>query len=175
MDCMSPVKRRREVGFASPDVAQSIAKPSARPCELIVNAGLWDFDLSAVYPGTSRASMSGRISHMCTLPVSAQLATKYGCETGGNGCDAGNGCARTRFTPPKWGMDRYSRIGSSSKVSSSSSSSESESSLWAPVSVCYCADFPIVLTCIPLSLVQRTHLVHSDLVVFGNICLSTAH
>lgn len=45
---MSPVKRRNEDGFASPDEAQSIANPSARPCELIVNTGVELRDLSYV-------------------------------------------------------------------------------------------------------------------------------
>lgn len=72
---MSPVSRRRADGFESPEDAQSIAKPSARPWEEMVNAGVCVLECTGVYPGTSRDSMSGRTSHMCTFPVSDQLAT----------------------------------------------------------------------------------------------------
>ena len=48
LECTSPVRRRSADGFASPEDAQSIAKPSARPCELIVKAGVCVRALSTV-------------------------------------------------------------------------------------------------------------------------------
>jgi hypothetical protein len=81
LECISPVNNRRD---EDPEEAQSIAKPSARPCELIVNVGVFVRDFSKVNPGTSSDSISGRMSQMCTLPVSAHVATWYGWETSGS-------------------------------------------------------------------------------------------
>jgi hypothetical protein len=43
LESISPVNNRRD---EDPEEAQSIAKPSARPCELMVNVGAFVRDLS---------------------------------------------------------------------------------------------------------------------------------
>ena len=73
-----------------------------------------------------KSSSSATPTSIRTQAVWATSDCQHG--HGGRGEEAGRGCARMRFTPPRWGTERYSSKGSSSSVSSSPSSSSSESS-----------------------------------------------
>jgi hypothetical protein len=134
---MSPESSLDPVDVTSPEDGddeggdQSSANPSARPWATTENTGEFVRVRSIEYPGTSRDSNKGRTSQMWTLPVSAQVATWYGSVTGGRPVFIGRGWARTRFTPPTWGIERNSNIASSSTEASSSSSSSSEKSTGA--------------------------------------------
>lgn len=74
MEWMSPERRRAELDAPPMGLAQSSAKPSARPWLLMVKRGVLERVEEAV-AGERSELRCGATSKMWTLPVSANVAT----------------------------------------------------------------------------------------------------